>query len=227
MNSAGLRVGGGIPRIVEAPLSALALLLCSPFLVFVGLCISCSSPGPALYRQERVGRNGKVFTLLKFRTMEANKGGPQVTSRGDPRVTPIGRLLRATKLDELPELWNVIRGDLSLVGPRPEVPRYVNLDSPSWKKVLGVRPGITDPVTIRLRNEEALMALAGDDPESFYLEVLQPFKLRGYTEYIRRRTARSDLVVLFRTLRAVLRPSSAPPPTLEEIRNGVPSEPRP
>ncbi len=136
---------------------------------------------------------------------------------GDSRITSVGKILRRTKIDELPELWNVIRGDMSLVGPRPEVPRYVNLDNPAWRIILKARPGITDPVTLRLRNEEVLLASASDDPSCFYLNRLQPYKLKGYIEYLRERSWLGDLKILCQTLLAVFLPSKAPPPTLDEI----------
>ncbi len=165
-----------------------------------------------------MGRGGADFTLLKFRTMRVNQAALQVTAAGDPRITPLGRWLRKLKLDELPELWNVVRGDMSLVGPRPEVPRYVDLGNPLWREVLRARPGITDPVTLRLRNEEELMASAPGDRERFYLETLQPYKLVGYLEYLRRRSFLSDGGVILRTLVAVLVPAVAPPPSLDEVR---------
>jgi lipopolysaccharide/colanic/teichoic acid biosynthesis glycosyltransferase len=164
---------------------------------------------------------GKPFTLYKFRSMVAHNGGPQVTAKGDPRVTGVGRLLRKTKLDEPPELWNVVRGDLSLVGARPEVVRYVELENPLWREVLEARPGITDPVTLRLRNEEALLQGCGGDAERFYRETLQPYKLLGYREYLRERTWWSDVQVLMRSVLAVVFPAKAPPPGLDEIERVV------
>lgn len=208
----------GIPRLVEAALAGLGLLFCSPVLVVVALGVRVTSRGPVLFRQQRVGRGGATFTLLKFRTMRVNQAALQVTAAGDPRVTRLGRCLRKLKLDELPELWNVVRGDMSLVGPRPEVPRYVNLGNALWRGVLQARPGITDPVTLRLRNEEELMASAPGDRERFYLDTLQPFKLTGYLEYLRRRSFLSDFGVILRTVLAVLVPAVAPPPSLEEVR---------
>ena len=130
-------------------------------------------------------------------------------------MTPVGKLLRKTKLDELPELWNVLKGDMSLVGPRPEVPRYVDLASPAWRLVLEARPGITDPVTMILRNEEALLAKVEGDRELFYLETLQPFKLEGYAEYLRGRNWWTDVKVLWKTFVVVLLPGKALPPTLK------------
>ena len=168
-----------------------------------------------------MGQGGRLFRLLKFRSMRVNAGGAQVTAKGDARVTGVGRFLRKTKLDELPELWNVVRGELSLVGPRAEVPKYVDLEDPLWNRVLQAKPGITDPVTLRLRNEEELIAAAGGDPEAFYREILQPLKVEGYIRYLDRRTFWGDVQVLARTVFAVFIPSKAPPPSLEELQKGA------
>ncbi len=211
----------GIPRIIEAGLAFAVLIASSPLLIVSAALILATSPGPILFRQERVGRFGKRFTILKLRSMRVQNGGPQVTAKGDSRVTAVGRALRKSKLDELPELWNVVRGDLSLVGPRPEAPRYVNPDNPLWQMVLKTRPGITDPVTLQLRNEEELLQNCNCDPEHFYLETLQPYKLLGYAEYIQRRTWRTDIGVLYRTVLAILRPDTAPHPKIEEIEETV------
>lgn len=210
----------GLPRAVDASLALLGLTVTAPILAVVAVAVRATSRGPALFRQERVGRGGARFTLLKFRSMHLNARGPEVTSRGDRRVTTVGRVLRKLKLDELPGLWNVVRGDMALVGPRPEVPKYVDPLDGRWRSVLAVRPGLTDPVTVKLRNEEELLESAGDDKEGFYLTVLQPYKLAGYVEYLTGRTWRSDIRVLFETARAVVVPQSAPPPSIEEIRTG-------
>jgi len=208
----------GIPRFFEALAALAGLVATSPLLLLATVLIRATSPGPLLFRQERVGRFGKVFTLLKFRSMYLHdNSGNQVTAKGDSRITFVGRLLRKTKLDELPGLWNVARGDMSLVGPRPEVSRYVNLDNPLWQRVLEVRPGITDPVTLSLRNEEELIAECQGDPEKFYLSTLQPYKLSGYVDYLQQRTWRTDVCVLIKTLFAVIVPSWAPLPEVEEI----------
>jgi lipopolysaccharide/colanic/teichoic acid biosynthesis glycosyltransferase len=184
-------------------LAAGGLLAVSPVLALAAAAIALTSGFPILFRQARMGRNGRPFTLVKFRTMRASRGGPQVTAGDDPRLTRLGKLLRRTKLDELPELWNVLVGEMSFVGPRPEVPRYVDADSALWKEVLTVRPGLTDPVTLRLRDEESLMARVEGDREAFYVEVLQPRKLEGYLEYLHRRSWKTDLVVMWDTLRAL------------------------
>jgi lipopolysaccharide/colanic/teichoic acid biosynthesis glycosyltransferase len=207
----------GIPRLVEALIALAGIIVFSPLLALSALAVAVSSKGPVFFRQERVGHNGKTFILYKFRTMRPGQGGPQVTASGDSRITPVGRILRKTKLDELPSLWNVLRGDMSIVGPRPEVPRYVDLNNPKWRMVLRVNPGITDPMTLCLRNEEALMADVPGDHETFYLDVLQPYKLEGYLDYIRQRSWRGDVAIVGKTLLAVISPGKTPPPTVEDI----------
>jgi lipopolysaccharide/colanic/teichoic acid biosynthesis glycosyltransferase len=198
----------GIPRWADAALAATALLLLAPLLVLVAAGVRLTSRGPVLFRQDRVGRGGRPFTMLKFRSMRASAGGPQLTVRGDFRVTPFGRFLRWTKLDELPELWNVLLGDMSLVGPRPEVPTYVDLAHPAWREVLSARPGVTDPVTATLRNEEDLLAAVDGDRDEFYRSVLLPLKIEGYRAYLRRRTVASDLRALASTVLAVCVPGA-------------------
>jgi lipopolysaccharide/colanic/teichoic acid biosynthesis glycosyltransferase len=138
--------------------------------------------------------------------MRASNTGPQVTQSDDARITPVGRLLRHTKLDELPTLWNVLKGDMALVGPRPEVPRYVKLEDPLWQTVLSAKPGITDPITLRLRNEQQLLAQVKGNMENYYLNELLPLKLKGYASYLRERSWRSDLKVLWQTAAAVVFP---------------------
>ena len=207
----------GIPRSVERILALCGTVLCLPLLLLAALLIRVTSPGPVLFKQHRVGRFGNIFELLKFRSMRVDNEGIQVTAKGDARITRVGRLLRKTKLDELPELWNVARGDLSLVGPRPEVPRYVSLQNPLWRKVLEVRPGITDPVTLMLRNEEEVLQSCEGNTERYYISKLQPYKLLGYLEYLRQRTWRTDVVVILQTIFAVIFPAGTTPPKLEKI----------
>ena len=168
------------------------------------MAVLVSSGSPAFFRQTRVGRGGRPFRLVKLRSMRPSDGGPRVTTRDDDRVTPVGRFLRRTKLDELPELWNVLRGDMSFVGPRPEVAEYVDVHDPKWAGILQVRPGLTDPTTLSLRHEEVLMEAAPGDKETYYREILQPLKLAGYQSYLERRTWRSDLVVIWNTVGALL-----------------------
>lgn len=196
----------GLPRSVDVALSFLGLVLSAPVLLILAAAIAMTSPGGVLFRQQRVGRYGKLFVLYKLRTMIASDTGPQVTSSSDTRITRIGRFLRGAKLDELPTLWNVLKGDMALVGPRPEVPRYVKLEDPLWQTLLMVRPGITDPVTLHLRSEEKLLVQVEGDTEEYYLKELQPQKLRGYVDYLHTRNWRTDLGVLWRTLLAVAVP---------------------
>lgn len=194
----------GLPRGVEVILSAAGLVAAAPLIAVCGAAVAATSGRPVFFRQTRIGRNGTPFTMIKLRTMRSSTDGPRVTASGDSRVTRVGRFLRRTKLDELPELWNVVRGEMALVGPRPEVPDFVDPERPEWRLVLQVRPGLTDPVTLRLRNEESVMASVSGDSERFYRETLQPLKLKGYGEYLGRRTWRSDLLVLGGTLLAIL-----------------------
>lgn len=197
----------GLPRWVDFLIALGCLLLAAPFLVLCGLAVLVSSGMPILFRQTRVGQNGRTFDLYKLRTMESSGDGPQVTSANDSRITTVGRFLRFTKLDELPTFWNVLRGDMSLVGPRPEVPRYVDRRNPLWSKVLAVRPGLTDPVTLQLRNESELLAGVEGDTEEFYVQKLQPKKLQGYVDYLEQRNISTDVRVLLLTLVAILRPA--------------------
>ena len=194
-------------RLLDLVLALPALLLLSPFLLVVGVCVKLTSRGPALFAQQRVGRGGRRFQLYKFRSMRVAPAGSGdlVTGRDDPRITPLGRWLRRTKLDELPQLWNVVRGDMSLVGPRPEVPRYVACYTPRQRQVLEARPGITDPATLAFRDEEDLLAaVPADQRESYYLRQLLPRKLELNRQYLERRGVWSDLGVLVRTLAALL-----------------------
>jgi len=157
------------------------------------------------YRQTRVGKAGRNFKIVKFRTMQidADKCGPSVTAGGDPRITSIGRILRTLKVDELPQLWNVVKGDMSLVGPRPEVPLYVRFYTEEQKKVLNVRPGITDPSTLAYRHEEGLLATQAD-PEAYYQEVVLPDKLSLNAEYIQNISLKYDLSLLAKTVFTLL-----------------------
>lgn len=198
-------VNRGIPRWADALFAFVGLALTAPILALCAASIAITSGLPVFFRQSRVGRGGRMFRIVKLRTMKQSGGGPQITRKDDLRITPVGKLLRRTKLDELPTLWNVLRGDMALVGPRPEVPRYVKLNDPLWQTILKVRPGITDPVTIWLRNEEELLAQVVGDSESYYVEELQPQKLLGYVKYLQRRSIGSDIQVLWRTVAEIFR----------------------
>jgi len=192
-------------RLLDILLSGAGLLLCAPLLAACALGVRLDSPGPVLFRQERVGRGGRTFLILKLRTMRAGPapGASQVTAAGDPRITRFGAWLRRTKLDELPQLLNVLAGDMSLVGPRPEVPRFVACYPAEARAiVLSVRPGITDPASVRFRNEAELLA-GSTDPERDYVERILPEKIAAYVAYVRGRSLAGDLRIIGATLRAV------------------------
>ncbi|MFN0279786.1 MAG: sugar transferase [Pyrinomonadaceae bacterium] len=205
----------GLPRSVEAGLAVFGLALTAPLWILAAVLIKLESNGPVLFRQLRMGRGGKPFTLLKFRSMRVSDKGSLVTAAGDDRITKIGRIIRRTKIDELPELWNIVRGEMSIVGPRPEVPELVDLGDLQWTEILTVNPGLTDPVTLKLRNEEQLLAQASDR-EEFYRNTLQPYKLRGYLDFVRNRTWKTDVNIIFRTMKAVVFPRTVQQPTIEE-----------
>jgi FlaA1/EpsC-like NDP-sugar epimerase/lipopolysaccharide/colanic/teichoic acid biosynthesis glycosyltransferase len=210
-------IGRGLPRVLEFLIALVGLVILSPIIGLCCLATLITSRGPVLFRQKRVGLAGKTFQLFKLRTMRPSNGGPEVTAADDARVTIVGRFLRKAKLDELPQLWNVLKGQMSLVGPRPEVPRYVDQQNDSWRFILRAKPGIADPITVRLRNEEQLLIQLNGNREEFYLQKLQPYKLRAYEQYLRHRNWLTDIRVLSDTIFAVLFPARFPPPTLEEI----------
>ncbi len=190
-----------IRRFLDAGIALTLLILLLPVLLFAALLVLVTSRGALFYRQKRVGRNGELFDICKFRTMQtgADRHGPSVTSADDCRITPAGRFLRRSKLDELPQLWNVVRGDMSLVGPRPQVPRFVDCFDPSLRRlVLHVRPGITGPTALHFRHEESLLADKADR-ESFYIEQILPVKLEMDAEYVRNRTLGTDMRILTQT----------------------------
>ena len=200
-----------VRRIVDLALTIPVIVALAPLYVIVAIVIKVSDRGPVLFRQERIGKSGRPFFLLKFRSMRQNSQSVQVTAGDDERITRVGRLLRRTKIDELPELWNIVRGEMALVGPRPEVPRYVDMQDPLWQEALEYPPGVTDPATLRLRNEEELLLKILGDRESFYRESLLPWKLRAYAAYGRRRTLWTDILVLVKTILAVVWPASCRP----------------
>ncbi|MDR2991996.1 MAG: sugar transferase [Burkholderiaceae bacterium] len=195
-------------RALDVLLAALGLALLSPLLAFIALRVKRDAPGPVFFRQQRVGRGGRLFRIHKFRTMRVTDDGPDITAAGDARVTASGRWLRRSKLDELPQLIDVLRGDMSLVGPRPEVPRYMALYPDDVRRaVLSVRPGMTDRAAIEFRDEERLLAAAherGEDPESVYVREVLPVKQRYYLDYVRRHGVAGDLLIIAQTLLALL-----------------------
>ena len=200
--------GATMTRALDVTVALLSLLLLSPVLILVAVAVKLSSPGSVLFGQERVGRGQVSFRLLKFRSMSSGPAGAGdlVTGRDDPRVTPLGRFLRRTKLDEVPQLWNVLRGEMSLVGPRPEVPRYVAYFTDAQRAVFSARPGLTDPATLQFRDEEDLLArVPPEERERYYLDHVLPAKLDINLKYLKRRSFWSDLGVLGRTLLALLR----------------------
>ena len=189
-------------RLLDLLLAGLGLLLLAPLLAAIALWIKLDSRGPVLFRQERVGRHGRTFLIHKFRTMAlgAPARGPQITVGADPRITAAGRVLRRYKLDELPQLWDVLRGAMSLVGPRPEVPRYVALYPEEMRRLLlSVRPGITDLASLHYRDESAVLARAAD-PERAYVEEVLPAKLALSSRYVREASLAGDLRLILATL---------------------------
>lgn len=197
-------------RLFDAVLSAAGLVLLSPLLLLVAIAVRLTSSGPALFSQTRTGLSEKPFPILKFRSMQIASAGAAalLTAAGDSRITPLGRWLRKTKIDELPQLFNVLAGHMSLVGPRPEVPRYTARYTPAQKKVFAARPGITGPSIIL--NEEELMA-AHPDTEAFYLSTILPAKLAVDLSYCARIRFREDLRILLVTLSRLFYRPALPP----------------
>ena len=195
-----------VKRPIDIGASGVGLLLLSPVLGVIALLIKLGSPGPVFFRQKRVGRKGEAFQIFKFRTMrsEVSGQGPELTVRDDARITQIGTTLRHYKLDELPQLINVLLGDMSLVGPRPEVPRYVDKwDERTRSILLSVRPGMTDLASIEFRNESALLE-ASEDPERRYLDEIAPLKNRLAVRYVQNWSLWLDIKILFKTFAAIL-----------------------
>lgn len=195
-----------LKRAFDLAASGTALVLLSPVLGAVALWIKREDPGPAFYVGKRVGKDGQVFGMYKFRTMvmNADKMGPSSTADDDPRITRVGRLLRRTKLDELPQLINVFKGEMSLVGPRPQVQWAVELYTPEQKRVLTVPPGITDYASVRFPNEGEILK-GSTDPDRDYMEKIHPEKMRLSLEYIEKRSFATDLGIIFQTFAAIFK----------------------
>lgn len=192
-------------RLFDVIASALAIVALSPALLLIAVLIRVLDGRPVLFRQERTGRHGVPFTLLKFRTMAVTPDGSDgVTIGDDPRITRLGRLLRRFKLDELPQLMTVLKGEMSVVGPRPELEKYVRLFADDYREILRVRPGLTDPASLRYRSEASLLA-ASPDPERTYVEQILPDKLRLAREYVQGRSFALDLKVIAATLVNIVR----------------------
>ena len=194
------RSNGPFMRTLDFAGSLSALVLFSPLLAILALLILLCDGRPVLFRQTRTGRNGKPFRILKFRTMRSGIDGHSITAVNDCRITRIGRWLRKFKMDELPQLWNVLRGDMSLIGPRPEVPEFVELQDVRWRAVLEVRPGVTDLASLAFRDEEDLLDPAAD-LETYYRSVILPQKLHLNLHYQKSRSLPRDLKLLWMTAR--------------------------
>jgi lipopolysaccharide/colanic/teichoic acid biosynthesis glycosyltransferase len=187
-------------RLFDIAGSFIGLVVCSPVIVMVAIAVHLTSPGPVLFLQSRVGRNGHLFRCIKFRTMNADaQDGGTITAYGDSRVTGVGRTLRRYKLDELPQLWNVLTGKMSLVGPRPDVPGYADQLRGDDRKILELLPGITGPATILFRNEERLISMV-EDKKAFNDEVIYPEKMRINREYMESATVFRDIGYIVATI---------------------------
>ncbi len=195
-------------RLLDILCAITGLIVLAPLLLIVAIVVKCTSKGPALFGQKRIGKDGATFTIWKFRSMVsgADTMGPLITASGDSRITGIGSFLRGSKIDEFPQLWNVLIGDMSFVGPRPELPVYVREYTPEQRGVLTVRPGITDLAAVTYRHEEEILANA-TDRECFYREEILPHKLGLSLEYIRNLSFRFDLVLIFQTIGAIFKRS--------------------
>ena len=192
-------------RLFDIVASGIGLIVLSPLFLILAVWIKLDSKGPVFYRQVRVGYKNKEFRIFKFRSMRvgADKGSLVTIGGHDPRITRSGYFIRKSKLDELPQLINVFIGDMSLVGPRPEVRHYVDYWTPEQMHVLDVRPGITDPASIKFRNENELMETA-EDPERYYIEVIMQEKIKLYLEYVQKHSFWYDLGLIFKTFRAIV-----------------------
>lgn len=196
-----------IKRCFDLFSALLGLIVLSPFLLMIALLIKISSRGPIFFRQQRVGKNEVLFSIHKFRTMvtDAESIGPKITIGKDSRITSIGHILRKSKLDELPQLIDVVKGDMSIVGPRPEVPDYVLLYPESIRQVVfSVRPGITDWASILMIDENELLAVS-EDPKATYLDVIMPQKLAYAVKYVKTRTFWQDCVIILTTLKKIVK----------------------
>lgn len=202
----GRRVHLALKRLMDIAISGCALAVLWPVLLVIALMIRIDDPGPVFYRQVRVGKGGRTFRIYKFRTMvvDADKKGLAITVGRDNRITRMGAFLRKTKLDELAQLINVFVGEMSFVGPRPEVPKYVNMYTPYQRQVLLVRPGITDYASIAYRNENDMLA-GSDDPEKMYIEKIMPDKIELNMKYLREISPIADIRLILSTIIAVIR----------------------
>jgi lipopolysaccharide/colanic/teichoic acid biosynthesis glycosyltransferase len=189
-------------RAFDVIVASSAVLATAPLWPLIAIAIKLESRGPAFYRSPRVGQGGTLFTILKFRSMAVTKGGPGITRAGDARITRVGRVLRASKLDELPQLINVLRGDMSVVGPRPEDPQYVVRYTPRQREVLSFKPGITGAAAVAFRHEQELLEQA-DDPETAYVNTIMPMKLDLELSYIDSWSLLGDLRLVIQTVSSI------------------------
>jgi lipopolysaccharide/colanic/teichoic acid biosynthesis glycosyltransferase len=209
-----------LKRLFDLVVSATVLVLVFPILTAISIWIKLESAGPILYRGVRVGQDGVTFKMCKFRTMlvNAEQMGGSSTADDDPRITRVGKWIRRYKLDELPQFFNVIKGEMSLVGPRPEVKHYVEMFTEKEKAILSVKPGITDWASLWNRDEGAVLA-GSPDPEKNYMEEIRPEKIRLQLEYVAKRSFSTDLIIVGRTLMAVLFKGKEPLPAKSNIGN--------
>ena len=193
-------------RLFDLIFSLIGLITCLPLLIFITILIKLDSKGSVFFIQKRVGKNFKLFNLYKFRTMvaDASQRGLQITADGDPRITRVGRFLRKTKIDELPQIINVLKGDMSFVGPRPEVPKYVEMFRDDYKNILKVKPGITDYAAIEFRNEENVLKKF-ENPEEGYIKEVLPLKIKLYKKYIEDKNIFSDMKLIVLTLTKIVK----------------------
>ncbi len=199
-------------RIFDFILAAAGLLVFAPLFILISLAILVTMGFPVFFTQTRIGRHGKPFRIIKFRSMitDADKKGLSITRGGDPRITPLGKSLRKTKLDELPQLINVLCGQMSFVGPRPETPEYVELYDDQQRQVLTVRPGITDPATLAFRNEEEVLSQY-EDTHQAYVDIVMPQKLKINLEYLQTATLFTDLRIVLKTINALFKTANSLP----------------
>lgn len=194
-----------LKRTLDVAASGVGLVVLSPVFAAAALAIWAHDRGPVFFRQERVGRGGALFRIHKFRSMRVSTSGSLITSSTDDRITPVGHFLRSSKLDELPQLIDVFSGQMSLVGPRPEVQRYVDQwPKDAREKILSVRPGISDPAAIAYRHEQDELSSVAD-PEKHYVEVILPRKVKMYVDYVENRHFMGDLAIILRTFAAIVR----------------------
>lgn len=188
-----------LKRLFDIIASFIGLIFLIPLFLLIAILIKTKMPGPVIFKQQRAGRNGKPFTLFKFRSMTINHHGGTVTVKGEKRITSLGAWLRKYKLDELPELWNVLKGDMSFVGPRPDMPDYIERLQGEEVKILALRPGITGPATLKYSNEEEVLAKVSD-PQQYSDTVIWPEKVKLNLDYVRNRSFAGDIRIIMMTL---------------------------